>query len=275
MTKTMTLAVLCCFLCNAQMAAHGDLSEQIKHVSKKIEKDPDNAKLYLKRGQLHAQHKEFVKAKSDYVQARQLDQQLLVTDHLLAQLFAAYLLTDSALVYVNAFLEHNPNHSKALITRAGVYQQLGDFESCQKDFSHALSNLKTPHPKHYLAISRAVLMGDSSNVSEAIEWLKKGEAAFGFDIVLKSEELDLYIKSGQLKNAIRTVDTIIKQFNRKEKWLFKKATVYEKAGKMELAKKEYEATLMAIQQLPKRLQKTAKMLELEAQTYMKLEDLSK
>ena len=275
MTKTLTLISFLCLLPCLQLFAHGDLSEQIEHISKRIEKDSTNAKLYLKRGQLHAQHEDFEEAKKDYIKARILNKELFITDLLLAQLYAENNLADTALIHANVFLKRYPDHSKAFITRAGIYQQLGEFGLCQKDLESAMANLKNPNPGHFVSISKAVLLQDASNVSEAVEWLKKGEEKFGFDIVLKTKEVELYEQSKQYENAILTIDNIIRQFPRKERWLFKKAVIYEKMGNTELAKKEYKATLAAIQNLPKRLQRTSKMLQLEVETYMKLEGLSK
>ncbi len=273
--KTLIIAGILCFAFNSRLPAHGDLSEQIERISKRIEKDSTNAKLYLKRGQLHAQHKDFKEAKQDYYKARKLNKEFFVTDLLLAQLYAENNLPDTALIHANAYLKHHPTHPNALITRAGIYQHLGEFDLCQKDLENAIANIKAPNPGHFVSISKAVLLKDSSNVAEAVEWLKKGEEEFGFDIVLKTKEAELYVQSKQYENAILTIDNIIEQFPRKEKWLYEKAMIYEKMGNIDLAKKEYEATLTAIQKLPKRLQKTSKMLQLEAQTYIKLEDLSK
>ena len=52
--------------------AHGDLHQQITEISKQIERKPDAA-LYLKRGELEREHREFGKALEDYRKAAELD----------------------------------------------------------------------------------------------------------------------------------------------------------------------------------------------------------
>ena len=273
--KTILLLFALCLFLNTSLSAHGDLDIQIERISKRIEKDADNASLYLKRGQLYAQHNEPKKSKQDYLFARNLDENLLITDLLLAQLFADNNEAEAALPFVNLFLKNHSNHSIALITRAKIYQQMRQPELCQKDLENALAHLAEPNPSHFISISEAVLLKDDSNITEALSWLKKGEERFGFDIVLKSKEVEYHLQSKKYNNAILTIDEIMEHFQRKEKWLFQKATIYEKSGEVDLAKTHYAATLEAINQLPKRIQMTSKIIELEVNSLKQIEVLSK
>ncbi len=272
--KTILLLFYLCLFLNTSLSAHGDLDLQIERISKRIEKNSSNANLYLKRGQLYNQHKEPKKAKQDYFNARNLDNNLLITDLLLAQLLVDNNEANAALPYINLFLKNHANHSIALIARAKIYQQMRQPDLCQKDLENALTNITEPNPSHFISISEAVLMTDDSNISEALSWLKKGEEKFGFDIVLKSKEVDLYVQSKQYENAILTIDKIMEHFQRKEKWLFQKATIYEKGGKTDLAKIHYDATLEAINKLPKRIQMTSKIIELEVYSLQRINELS-
>lgn len=273
--KTIVLFFYLCLFLQTSLFAHGDLDIQIERISKRIEQEADNADLYLKRGQLYAQHNEPKKSKQDYLLARNLDKNLLITDLLLAQLFADNNDADAALPYVNLFLKNHANHSIALITRAKIHQQMSQPDLCQKDLENAMAHLSEPNPSHFISIAEAVLLADDSNLSEALSWLKRGEEKFGFDIVLKSKEVDLYVESEQYENAILTIDKIMEHFQRKEKWFFQKATIYEKDGKTNLAKIHYDATLEAINQLPKRIQMTSKIIELEVHSLNRINGLSK
>lgn len=251
--------------------AHGDLHEQIEQISQAIQQEPNKAALYLQRGQLYSKHDKFEAALQDYLTARKLDEQLLITDLLLAQLLAKYQKNDLALSYINTFLVRHPQNSNALTIRAGIFKQKKNMSACQTDLEQAFSHLKTPHPSHFVEMAEAVLLADASNVNEALTWLQKGQAHFGFDIVLKEKEMDLWLQGQNYDEALNTIDDILEQFPRKEKWLFKKATIYEHTQQMELTKTYYQATLEAIHALPKRLQHSSKMLELEAQALEKLQ----
>lgn len=250
--------------------AHGDLHEQIEQLSQAIQQEPNEAALYLQRGQLYSKHDNFEAAQQDYLTARKLDEQLLITDLLLAQLLAVHQKNDLALSHINTFLEKHPHNSNALTIRANIFKQMRHMAKCLADLEQALFHLKVPYPSHFVEMSEAVLLADASNVEAAMVWLQKGQAHFGFDIVLKEKEMDLWLKSQNYDEALNTIDDIIAQFPRKEKWLFKKAIIYESVQEIELAKTHYQATLDAIQTLPKRLQHSSKMLALEAQALEKL-----
>lgn len=272
-----TLLLICYFYCCFPLFlfSHGDLHELIQRTSKKIEQSPNNADLYLYRGQLYNQHNALDKAKSDLKKAQQLNPTLFITDLLLAEVFAKDKLPVRALDYANTFLKNKPNNPDGLIVRAGIYRQLKKELAAEQDFKAAFIALKKPTPTHYIAITAAILRADSTNVAEAVSWLDKGQAQFGFDIVLKQKEAELLTKNGQYKEALLAIDTILSRFPRKEKWLFQKGQICEKSNQPIIAKTHYAATLKAIQDLPKRLQMTRNMLDLEARTIERIQSLEK
>lgn len=255
------------------LLAHGDLHAQIEQINQAIQQEPNKATLYLKRGQLYSKHDNFEAAQQDYLTARTLDNQLFITDLLLAQLFANHQKNDLALSHINSFLAKHPQHPNALTIRANIFKQMGQMDKCQANLELAFTYLKVPYPSHFVEMSKAVLLADASNVDAALAWLQKGQAHFGFDIVLKEKEMDLWLQSQNYAAAIRTIDDILKRFPRKEKWLFKKASIYQHTQQVELAKTHYQATLKAIQELPIRLQRSNKMLALEAQALERLQFL--
>ena len=64
------LLVLCLAVLPA--AAHLDLEIQIANVSEAIAREPENATLYLKRGELYRAHEEWSASESDFLTARKL-----------------------------------------------------------------------------------------------------------------------------------------------------------------------------------------------------------
>src|SRR5262245_7785095 len=67
-------------LCPLPGLAHGDLHEQIAAATSQIEKNPKNAELYLKRGELHRAHEDWDAALADYERAAILNPKLIVVD---------------------------------------------------------------------------------------------------------------------------------------------------------------------------------------------------
>lgn len=264
MKQSLILMGLLSLLIPSFLFAHGDIHEQIIQISKRIEKDPNNSALYLKRGQLYVQHKDFDKAEKDYQKVRFLDKKLIITDILMAQLLVKKKQPQKGLPYINTYLQHKNKDVNGLLLRAKIYQQLQKQTLAKQDIKTAFTNLKNPLPKHYILIAEATLLADNSNIAEAIVWLQKGQSQFGFDIVLKEKEIDLLTKSKQYDGALLAIDEVLERFQRKEKWLFQKGQICENANQPKVAIIHYKATLKAIHNLPKRLQMTGKMMELEA-----------
>lgn len=256
----------CCF-------AHGDLHEQIQYVSKQIKQTPNNANLYLHRGQLYSQHNQLDSAIYDLKKAQRLNPDLIITHLILAEVFSKDHQPLIALENINEFLNLKPNNPDGLIIRAGIYRQLKRELTAKQDLQSVFSALKEPAPKHYIAITEACLRADSTNFEEALDWLKKGQNQFGFDIVLKEKEINLLVEYQEYSQALLAIDDLLNHFPRKEKWLFQKGQICEKANQSATALTHYYASLKTIQDLPKRIQMTRKMLDLEAKTIDRIQKL--
>lgn len=254
--------------------AHGDLDLQIERLSKQIEKTPENPDLYLHRGQLYCKHRELQKAKNDYFKVLGLNDQAIITYLLLAQLYSEDAKPDSALIYVGIYLEERPNNVDGLITRSGIYQQKSQKEAAKADLETAFSFLPNPEPRHFIAIANATLLAEATNYSEAFNWIKKGQSILGTDIVLEEKEIELLCEAKLYTEALEKINHQIDSFPRKEKWLFKKASLLEEMKQSEKALTVYQKTLFNIQLLPTRLQKTSRIIELEAQAMEGIQRLS-
>src|SRR2546430_17243727 len=64
----------------ARAVAHGAIDEQIATLARRIKEDPQNAALYLKRGELHSYHLDCDAAIAEYDRAAHLDPTLARVD---------------------------------------------------------------------------------------------------------------------------------------------------------------------------------------------------
>ncbi|MEL7532300.1 MAG: hypothetical protein AAFN10_13365 [Bacteroidota bacterium] len=256
------------------LLAHGPVHELINEVSKQIEADPQNARLYLERGEYYRLDHNFDASYSDLLFAERLDSSLHidVAFHL-AQLFSEQRYPQSALTYIDKFLAAYPQHVKGLITRAGIYKQLGQDSLSVNDFSEALRFAKEPRPHHFLEIAQATLRTDSTDFIGAKYWLAKGERVLGFNIVLRSYAIEIDRLAQDWPAAIAKVDDIISRLARHEKWLLYKAELLEEAGQIPQAIETYEATLKAIEGLPRRMKATRAVSEWQATALLRLQAL--
>jgi len=264
-----------CIVFNAQILAHGPVHESIIRVTKEIEANPDSADLYIQRGQFYQVDDDFDKAFADYIKARELAPHMQIIDLQFAKLFAKNNYANSALIYVNQYLVNQPKNLDGLMSRAAIYTQLGKDSLAILDFEAGIARAKNPVPEYYLDISKAVLAADSTNFDAAIKWLQKGEETIGFNIVLRSYSIDLAILQGDYNQAIIYVDEILEKMKRKEKWLFKKAEIYETANRPKEAYATYKETLQSIKQLPRHTRGTRTVTELQAKATLKTIELEK
>ena len=258
------LLIVLLLLANVAIAAHGDLDEKIARATEQIVAAPGDAALYLKRGQLYLQHEDWALARTDLRTARRLDETMLVTEFLLAQVCLGEHNLAGALVHADTYLRAIPDAPEALVTRAGIYHRLNNHAACREDLARALSLFSPPVPAHYVLIAEAVMLDDATNVDEALHWLDTGLARFGTDIVLRSKKIDLLERAARYPDALIEVDVLLQTYPRKERWLYRKALLLEAAQRHTEARKAILAAQTAIIRLPTRLQRTTKILELEA-----------
>ena len=266
--------ILFCLLIGAAGYAHGDLDERIAALNEQITASPNNAQLYLKRGQLHAQHRDYAPARQDYHTARQLEETLIITDYLLAKIDLDTRQWSAGLTRVAAYLAERPRDPQALILRAGLLRGHGDAAAGAADLAAALDHLSAPAPRHYTTIAETVLAADSLAVDEALAWLDRGQARFAFDIVLQSKRVELLRGADRYDEALTTIDLILTALPRTEKWTFERAAVLEAAGRSAEARQAYQSTLEQIRALPSRLQHSARVLQLEADALGRLQVLT-
>src|SRR5690349_4459627 len=87
---------------------HGDLDDRIAELTRQITLAPDQIDLYQQRGELYVAHEDYPEAISDF---RHCLQHQRSNSHIYQGLAAAFLYTqhaDSALMYIEKVLQHEP-----------------------------------------------------------------------------------------------------------------------------------------------------------------------
>jgi len=273
--KTLLILAFFSIIFSSSIFAHGPVHESIVRVTKEIKANPDSADLYIQRGQFYQVDDDFDKAFTDYTKARELAPHMQIIDLQFAKLFAKNNYANSALIYVNQYLLNQPQNLDGLMSRAAIYTQLGKDSLAVLDFETGIAQAKHPVPEYYLDISKAVLAADSTNFDDAIKWLYKGEETIGFNIVLRSHAIDLAVLQGDYNQAFMYIDQILEKMKRKEKWLVKKAEIYETADRPKEAYATYNEALQSIKQLPRHTRGTRTVTELQGKATLKTIELEK
>jgi tetratricopeptide (TPR) repeat protein len=251
---------------------HADLLALIDLVAKQIEANPKSAVLYWRRGELYRLHLDWKLAESDYDRAAQLDPKLAAVDLARGKMWFESGQNDRAKVELDKFLDGQPNQVDALTTRARVLVKLGQRKAAVADFTRAIEQMPKPMPEYF--VERAQAQAEEGEKEAALRGLNEGVKLFGASMTLQLYAIDLELALKHFDEALSRLEAISNRSERKEKWLARRGEILVLASRPGEAQKAFDASLVAIQSLPPRLQQTPAMLDLKKNVSAALESVT-
>lgn len=261
---TVPALVLLCWVFPAALNAHPAIDAQVAILNERIEKEPENASLFLKRGQLRQAHREWEAAMDDYRHAAEIDPGLQVARLRLgeAQLNAGRV-TDAKRT-LDEFLTANADHAEALVLRGRVLQQLGDSDAAVADYSRAIARSARPQPDWYLERARAA-SADDRNLDRAILGLDEGLVRLGPLVTLQAMAIELELGRHGYEAALARVNDILSRMPLQPQWLVKRAELLARLGRTSESRVSYRTALEVMDALPTSRRNTKLVLDLERQ----------
>ena len=250
------------FVVAVRADAHEGIHAQIAEVTRRIEASPRDARLRLRRGELHRQHRAWSLAFADFARAIELDPRLPGVSLARAQTLRDAGRPDKALAAIDAELARRPRHGPALLERARSLHALRRHSEAADAYTRAFARLGTVRPDDYLARARALAV--AGRRGEAVRSLDEGIAKLGPVLPLHLLALDLEIAQRHYDAALARLDAIMAEARRKEKWLARRGEVLLAAGRPEQALAEFAWALAAIDALPARHRRAPAVLQIRA-----------
>jgi predicted Zn-dependent protease len=256
--------------------AHPGIDEQIDELTARIASSPDDATLYLRRGELHRIHRDWKMAEADYKSALQRDGNLVIAEFCLGRLELEAGDAKKAKGLLDNYLAERPTDPTALATRAKASGALGLHLEAAEDYTLAIQHAKsgTPKPEYYLARARELAAAGPSHLDRALEGLDEGMEALGFPVTLQLYAIDLELERKGYDAALARLDRVASESVRKEPWLVRKAAILEAAGRPGEARQAYEQTLASLDSLPSSRRGNRAVVRLEDEARHALERLS-
>lgn len=251
-------------LCLAPVLAHDDPHDSIEEITLQIQQDPNNAELYLKRGELHRLSSHWDLALADFDRVFELDPDHETVDFHRGRLFLEAGQFQPAKAAIDQFLSAHPNHIEGLIVRARVLRKLGQPLEAAQDYARALSLAPNPTPVLFIERAETLTEAGEDYVDAAVQGLDEGIQKLGPLILLQSLAIDLDIERQHYDAALIRIDQVLTEVSRKEKWLTKRGDLLKSAGHPEEAWMAYADALKAIEALPSRFRQVPATQELEA-----------
>jgi tetratricopeptide (TPR) repeat protein len=252
------------FLLNFNPAwAHGDFHDQMARLSEIIADYPDSAYLHYKKGKLLFYHEDYKACLKSLKKARQKGYHDVMQDLFFSKAYLELGQFKKAGQYVQNVIEQVPEHVTA-------HRLLGRIRYAQKRYADAGDAFESanhyairPIPESYLENAKAwealkTLQGNQ----RAILIVEKGIDELGDIISLQNYLKALLIKNGDLDQAISIQEKIIDRSTRKEKTWYELSTLYQQIGDIASMEHALKQSKKAFELLPKRIQYTPAMKEL-------------
>jgi tetratricopeptide (TPR) repeat protein len=252
--------------------AHGDLHERISLATQAIQKDTNNAALFLARGELYREHEDWPAATSDFDRAEKLNPQLAEVDFCRAQLLTDSGALTAARAKFDQYLTRVPTDGRALVARARLLARIGERRLAVEDYTRALAQLREPQPDYFL--ERARLQAADGDVEAALKGLDEGVKALGAILTFELYAMELELGRGRHDAALARLDIVMQQTPRKENWLARRADILLAAGRSAEARDAYQAALAAVATLPVRFQGSEAMMQLTNRVTLALNALT-
>jgi tetratricopeptide (TPR) repeat protein len=246
----------------SQMArAHGELLIRIADLTKQLQTATTNkAELYLARGELHREDKNWDAAESDYARAEQLNPKLEIDFYRGKLLFDSEKF-DAGRGMFDKAIAQNPRNGDAFVGRARCWLKLNNRGKAIADFQKGIELIPDPAPEIFLELAQTEVA--DGNIEFALKTLDSGIKMTGTDLTLQSYALELELGRKNFDAALNRVDAILKTAPRKESWLTQRAEILLALGREKEAMQAFDTAEAAIHKLPHVLQQASPMQKLE------------
>jgi predicted Zn-dependent protease len=238
----------------APALGHVALDHQLADLTRRIERDPRDASLYLRRGELHRARGEWSAAEADYLRAREIAPGLVAVDLCLGRMYLESEKPGPAKEALDRFLVARPEHAEGHALRARALGRLGQKTEAAAGYTRALALLRdAEHPRkvdYYLERAQLLAGEGGPGLEQALRGLDEGMSALGPLVTLQLSAIDLELRAGRPEAALARLDSIAATFGRREAWLVRRAKILEQCGRLDEARDALEDALARIRALP-------------------------
>ncbi len=267
----MFACLLALVLAPPMAVAHGDLHEQIVAISQRIQAEPSNAALVLRRAELYREHGQWAQADADYDRAGKLAPENPAIRLGQGKLYLAMGRLDAARAALGSVLDQQPAQVDALATRAQVLQALGEHAAAASDYVQAIAIASSPEPDFYLGLARSLSAAQPARDDEALASLDAGLARLGKLPTLSLAAIELQARRGEFDDALQRLDKLREGQARQEAWLERRGDILIAAQRPDEASQAWRDAMVALEALPPRLRGTGAMLELRKRLTQRLQ----
>lgn len=241
--------------------AHEGHEVAIEILTETIEASSEDVHLYIRRGEIHRENREWKSAEEDYDRAASIDPSLTIVELARARMLFESGQTERARVCLESIAEHHPANVNSL--RAEIYLANGESAKAAVALRKAIDHSTDPEPALFLKCART--LHAAGNDTAALATLDEGFAKYGTAPQLQSKAIELEVALGNLQNALDRIGVLEPVMPRKETLQLQRAVILELMGKDADAQVAYKAAKASLQKLPSARRYTAATTAVEQQ----------
>ena len=224
--------------------AHPSLNGPLAELTSRIQNAPDDATLYLDRGDLQRAHGAFDSALADYARAAARGADPIVVHFATGDALLTAGWPRAAEVHLDQVLAAQPDHERALLARARARTQLGRGVEAALDYTRVIGLQSAPSPDHYVERARALVAAGAHD--EALRGLDEGIARLGQLAILQEEAIAIDFADRRFDRALARIDHLLARVPAQPAWLVQRAQILERAARRPEAHAAFVAALSAI-----------------------------
>lgn len=252
-------AVVLALSIGTQAAAgpHGEVHASIRILDRRIAQTPDNALLYLRRGELHRIDENWTASEADL--RRALAGGLGIARRALGTMFLDAGRLEQAEAEARRFLENAPMDADGWALLARILHARDRHELAVPLWKRAATCPRGDRPDIWIQRTRAMMArGIPSETDSVLADLDRASERLRRPVTLELEALAIERTQGAWDAAIARIDRIAERARRKTAWTLLKAEVLQQAGRATLARGHFQRVLEEIADADRRGRKSPK-----------------
>lgn len=249
----LTIGVFC-LLISIDGHAHGSHESRIQRSNQILdqERQQDQVDRLLLRADLHRRQQNWDAALQDYQTVASAE-----PNHPELMLGSAQLHLDrrqyaQAIVWARRLLAEHPDSARARIQLARAQLGVGQTRTAVTNFQHAVSQLSSPRPEHYVELAHMILSVETGPAAtdRAIAAIDRGATVLGHPVSLHEVAYELEMQQGQFEAALVRTDAVLARSSALLNWQLRRGELLLRTEKRIQAQAALKELIQNIAELP-------------------------
>jgi tetratricopeptide (TPR) repeat protein len=244
--------------------AHQQIGLKLEQLDVEIAEHPDDADLYVQRGELYRLNREWALAEADFEKALDLTPDNPDLQFHLGRLWFEAGHSPRARSALDRFVAARPDHVEGLVIRGRVLGASDERLAAAADYDRVIARLDPPEPEHYLQRARWLIAEGGVHVDAALRGIDEAIARLGPLVTLIMFAIDVETGLGRYDAALARFASLPAVLAGRPNWLAQRGDVLHAAGRDREASAAYADALAAIEGLSAKRRTVKATVALEA-----------